>query len=173
MSRISNEKIALANERAAEANERASNNEKEAAQLRKLAEDERLARVKIEEKLAWRNLSAEQWTRLIAKLQAFAGQPFEVTTYMDDPEAVNFATIMLNKLVSSGWNHVRIQQVLGFRLFVGVVVHVASSRASDFRNAAETLASALIAEGITAEVKMLPEEGTHSNIMQIFIGKKP
>jgi hypothetical protein len=48
---------AKADEKAGKANERASNNEREAAQLRKDAEAEHLARAKIEAAVAWRQLS--------------------------------------------------------------------------------------------------------------------
>jgi hypothetical protein len=49
-------------ERASTANQRASDNEHEAARLRKLAEEERLARVKIEERVAWRRLTKRELT---------------------------------------------------------------------------------------------------------------
>jgi hypothetical protein len=45
---------------AGEANDRASKNEKEAATLRKRAEDEAMARVRIEARVAWRRLTAQQ-----------------------------------------------------------------------------------------------------------------
>jgi hypothetical protein len=59
-------------EQVAKANEHASQNEKEAEQLRKDAETERLARVKIEARVAWRRLSDEQKSDLSSKLGDFS-----------------------------------------------------------------------------------------------------
>ena len=76
---------AFALERAAHANERTGTLEKEAAGLRKesaglqkAAEDERLARTKIEERLAGWKLSPEARNRLVPKLKPFAGTPFDI-----------------------------------------------------------------------------------------------
>ena len=54
----------------------------------RIAEQERLARVKIEEKLAWRDLSPEQEKSLSSKMQPFTGQRFKLITYQDDSRNV-------------------------------------------------------------------------------------
>src|SRR5260370_36576803 len=69
---ILNGKAAEALERAAKADERASQNEKEAVRLSKIAEDERLARVKIEEDVAWRRLTKDQQIKMASRLKPFA-----------------------------------------------------------------------------------------------------
>jgi hypothetical protein len=51
------ERAGKAEQKAGEANDRASANEKDAAQLRRDAESERLARVQIEGKVEWRRLA--------------------------------------------------------------------------------------------------------------------
>ncbi|MGB9148569.1 MAG: hypothetical protein WCC14_22285 [Acidobacteriaceae bacterium] len=58
--------------KAGQANDRASQNEKEAAQLHKDAEDERLARVKIEAAVGWRSLSNQQKRDIGAALASFS-----------------------------------------------------------------------------------------------------
>lgn len=91
----STERIAAANSAAAEANERAKRYESDiasansrAAEAMRIAEQERLARVKIEEKLAWRDLSPEQEKSLSSKMQPFTGQRFKLITYQDDSRNV-------------------------------------------------------------------------------------
>jgi hypothetical protein len=66
--------VALVNQRAADAGERASKNEKEAAQLRKDAEAEHLARVKIEASVAWRRLTEQQKTEIGVSLRRFSNR---------------------------------------------------------------------------------------------------
>ena len=58
----------------AKAVERAANAEKETARLNKAAEDERLARMKIEERLADRMLSDVQLKAIAAKIKEFSGR---------------------------------------------------------------------------------------------------
>ena len=91
----STERIAAANSAAAEANERSKRYESYiasansgAAEAMRIAEQERLARVKSEEKLAWRDLSPEQEKSLSSKMQPFTGQRFKLITFKDDPETL-------------------------------------------------------------------------------------
>jgi hypothetical protein len=91
----STERIAAANSAAAEANERAKRYESDiasansrAAEAMRIAEQERLARVKIEERLAWLDLSPEQEKSLSSKMQPFTGQRFKLITYQDDSRNV-------------------------------------------------------------------------------------
>ena len=84
--------IANANERAGKADERASTNEKEAARLRKDAEAERLARVKIEAKVGWRRLTDGQKAEIGTDLGDFSNQQGAALAYLaGDVEAGMFA----------------------------------------------------------------------------------
>src|ERR1700674_4322670 len=71
----------------AEANERA-------AVANKIAEEERLARIKIEEKIAPRRLSQEQQNTITAKLMPFAGIRMNFWAYSGDTEIAEFAQDM-------------------------------------------------------------------------------
>lgn len=89
--------------RASAADRRASQDEREAAELRKLAEDERLARVKIEEAVAWRRLTKQQRTDLGSRLSSFEGQ-LALTQYnWNDVEAFGFATDIALTLQLARW----------------------------------------------------------------------
>lgn len=92
-----------ANERAGLANERASANEKEAAQLRKLAEDERLARVKLEERQGGREIKAKQKALIISSLARFKGRRFVVFVgEPNDSEVGHFTAEFLDTLIRAG-----------------------------------------------------------------------
>jgi len=82
-------RIAEAQQRAAEANQK--------------AEEERLARLKIEEKLAPRHMTADQQQAIAGKLKAFAGQKLNVFVYASDQEVVRFANSLIPALQSAGW----------------------------------------------------------------------
>lgn len=87
----------------AKANERASNNEKEAALLRKAAEDERLARVKLEESIAWRAPSQELIGQLAPSLQKFAGQRYSIIFDRDQRERLFLFMWLSTLLDESKW----------------------------------------------------------------------
>jgi DNA segregation ATPase FtsK/SpoIIIE-like protein len=72
--------IAIAEERANEANARiAIANEK--------AEAERLARVKLEKAVSWRELTDEQRQQIAVALRPFAGEQLDLFAYRDEPDA--------------------------------------------------------------------------------------
>lgn len=105
-----NERAGIAEQKAGEAKERASKNEqestalrKQAAGLRKQAEDERLARVKIEQQLEWRSLSVEQKDELRIALLPFAGARIRVSHPMGDPESGGYAADFADVVLASKW----------------------------------------------------------------------
>ena len=141
------------------------------ADFKSESEDLRIARIKIEEKLAPRNLSIEQQENISSKVKAFAGQPFTIITYPDDGETLSLAGTLDRVLISAGWVGVPVKEFLGFSLIVGIVIKIAPSRASDFKKVADALSSALVEERIVAKVEVDPE--ARPNAIQIRVGKKP
>lgn len=82
--------------------------EARAAEANKKAEEERLARVRIEERLApTRRLSPEQQQSLVGRLKSFAGERFWVITETNDwdrgSEQVRFSEQLSATLVAAGW----------------------------------------------------------------------
>jgi hypothetical protein len=185
--------IALAGQHAAEAkakaegfrldiagaNERAGKAEEKAADAIKTAETERLARVRIEEKLAGWRFSAEAQTRIITRLKPYEKTPFDLGT---DPGEIVFLETIDSLLGSAGWTR---QQPKSdnplFSLLVdgkarinyvsGIHVEIASSSWDRFRPAVEALVRVLRDEGIPAQGELSPEEKDPSCI-HIVIGKK-
>ncbi len=93
-----------ANERAGKADERAAKLEKEAAALKESAESERLARVKIEERLAWRRIDPTLYKHSVKELTPFAGSVVRLDPLgNEDPETDAFAEDIAKLLRDSHW----------------------------------------------------------------------
>jgi hypothetical protein len=82
---------ATANRQIAEARQRAAELERQAAQLQKDAEDERLARVKIEARVAWRRLTEQQKEDIGNRMKRFSNQGVSFWSNAGDVEASWFA----------------------------------------------------------------------------------
>jgi hypothetical protein len=80
-----------ANKKAQEASDRASANAIEAAGLRKEAEGERLARIAIQDEVAWRKLTKDQIRKFRKVLEPFSGQQTVIEHDLNDIEAGAFA----------------------------------------------------------------------------------
>jgi hypothetical protein len=100
----------IARDDASHANERASANEKEseqlkkdAASLQKEAEDERLARVEIEEALAARRLGPKENALLQERLSQFAGEGVGIVYFGGDAEGFTFAWDLAKVLHDAKW----------------------------------------------------------------------
>ena len=100
----------IAKQGAAEANERASANEQEASRLRskaaeleKQVEDERTARVKIEDRVAWRTINDEQRKDMVSRLSRFAPQLAECSFLSSDMEAFSFSADIADSLRAARW----------------------------------------------------------------------
>ncbi|SRR6266478_2054883 len=87
-----------ASERASKADERASKNEKEAAQLRNMAEAERLERIKLEAIVAPRSLSLDQQAQIAAACSGFRGHRVLLTSYGMDGEAAALGAQIISAL---------------------------------------------------------------------------
>jgi hypothetical protein len=151
--------IARANERAAEAN--------------KIAEQEHLARVRIEEKLAGWSMGAEAQARLLEKVRAFEGTPFDLGA---DPSAAGFMEVIDGILLAAKWKRqtpdgILLNRKARINFISGIFVEIASSREKEFRPAASALLAALQAEGIPAQGQIAKEEPDVTAI-HIIIGSK-
>jgi hypothetical protein len=117
-------------------------------ELQYLVERERLARVKIEEKLAPRSLSEEQQQRLIAKWKLFAGQKVEVFVAYDEEEVLNTGKLIERMLRSAGWS-VKSERELEITIGPerkGIVLYVSGKVPARARIAAQTWVESLADE---------------------------
>lgn len=98
------ERAAHAEQKAGEANDRASAYEKEAAQLRKDADTERLARVKIEERIAWRRVDPTRYKYFVNELTPFPGSVVSLNPLGNgDPETDTFTEDIAKLFHDSHW----------------------------------------------------------------------
>ena len=144
----------------------------EAARLNKLAEDERLARVKIEERIAPRRLANAQRSALVTALkQSSLKGLIDVVCVLGDGDGFAFATQLDEALKAAGWPTTGVNQAafggganpVGF----GIVVHAEAS--------APTYAAAL--QGAFKSAGMDIAGAVNPNIpertVQLLIGNKP
>ena len=80
----------------AEADERAAKAEQAAAEAN-------LARVKIEEHLAWRTITDEQRASLVQQLSGFAGQQISISIWPETDEIATFRYFIAKVLNEAGW----------------------------------------------------------------------
>lgn len=90
-------------EEARGAEERTLRNETEAARLRKVAEEEHLARVDLERQLAARRLPSNMQVKLAGKLLLYDGQRATVAYRAGDLESSLFAADIVRALIRAGW----------------------------------------------------------------------
>ncbi len=102
-SQVSGQIIANIEERAADAEQKAGEANREAARLTKVAEDERVARVQIEEALAPRRLTTKQRSAISSTLSRFSGQPVTAIHNTFDVEAAVFAAEIVSTLKLAKW----------------------------------------------------------------------
>jgi len=121
----------------------------EAAQANQRAEQERLARVKIEERLAPRSLTTEQEAGLRSQLSQFPGASVDIFIYGGgSDDALPLAGMISGSLQSAGWN-VRVWNTISpGRWYRGVGVSTRADADRGVENVAGSLIGALAAAGI-------------------------
>jgi hypothetical protein len=115
---------------------------------------------------------------IISKVAPFAGKQFDAVVTSSDLKLEALLLSLRHALKEAGWIEVD-------RIDVGttqsstdgatlVSIHVDASKDSELLNAAETLASALNAEGIAATVhSMTKTDSANANVIHILVGHKP
>lgn len=159
----------------AKAHDRAAQAGKEAARLNKLAEEEKLARLKIEARLADRQLTDKQIAIIASKLRSFAGQEFQLTTYSQLTETKAFADRIQSALSRAGWKFIAPDpsaSLLAGTAGVNLYVHPEASELT--QKAAKAFVAALTEHGVDATL-MPPDltlSGTPTNKIDVCVGTK-
>ncbi len=151
--------------------ERIATLQAEAEGLKAQAEADRLARVKIEQKLAPRSLSGEQQLAVVEGIKRFAPQPFRFVSYQDDPEVVHLVHGLIRVLIGAGWKGLPAKGFLMAQLEFGVRIEYAPEKAAEYAGAANALASALNEAGLAAEAGV--KASIDADSITIRVGKKP
>lgn len=189
--KAADERIADAQRHANEANERAANAElraaeatKGAAEANRIAEAERLERVKLQERFAWRILSLEQQTRIIESIKAYTGTKFDLFI-TPTPESVQLLDSIESVLKCAGWVELPPYTPgaisFGDRASLAIptarsVLQLAQSRTQTLFPAAVALLRALNAEGLAFELYHATPDGStgpNDDGIHVIIGARP
>ena len=164
--------------------ERAANAELRAAEANKKAEEERLARVKLEVRLAPRSLTSEQLNNLAEHIKPYKGVSIDILQYGETTE-ISHLRFLLNKLlIEAGWNP-RAWIVVGDGPVLGVIVGVRNNANDIEKRASTILAAALQSEGIITSLEQVftiawpgfvsgpPYDVSKEAPIRMLIGTKP
>ena len=145
--------------------------ELKAAKANQIAEEERLARVKIEQKIAPRSLSGEQQSKIAETMRPYEGQKYEIITYDDDPESVGLTTMIKQTLQAAGWEALNSNHYIWPYGSIKIAVTIEFS-IKEFKDRAEALANKLEEQGILASARSRQLTG-QKDLIRISVGKKP
>lgn len=178
----SNKALALLNKEAndarrdaATAMQRAAEAERETARLNEVAEAERLARVKLEERTALRDLTPAQFASVSKALTGFPGQGFEMVVFPVNFESNFIAGYVSGALTNAGW-----KGPAGIRLLPsppdgmlvqGIYVQATSDAGSVA--AARALFKALNDAEIAGVFDPAPLSNSDAPRVWVFVGDKP
>jgi hypothetical protein len=172
--RMGNLKESYMRKEIAETNERAAHADERAAEANEIAEKERLARIKIEERLADRSLTDAQAATIIETLKPFAGQEFEVTPYADNRESKSIADRIGQVLSQANWRFLPqefYRAMLGG--VTGVIVYIHPNADIQTKNAASSLVRVLNQENIVTELReQSTENNPKHNKIEVNVGTK-
>jgi hypothetical protein len=165
-----NELSAKANEGAASANERAAEANQRAAEANRLAESEKLARLRIEEKIRGRRLTAEQKDKLSAVLRPFA--PASITIEYpgtSDQEIVDLASDIDAAIRNAGitMSTANRSMMMGTS-WRGITILFGDDRAAE----TEAIANFLIEAGLCKK-PVSAEKSPVKSTLAIRVGAKP
>ena len=126
----------------------------------------------LEERLAARHFDAEDIQQVAAPLRKYAPQLFEVVTYDDDQEAVQFSAGLWLVMHAAGWqeNFVHVKPALA-GVIAGVVAYVSEDAPKRTKAAAWALVLGLKAKHIDASVREI--EHAPKNLINVTVGIKP
>jgi hypothetical protein len=144
-----------------------------AADANKVAEQERLARLQLEQRLAPRTLTVTQGVELVAALRKFTNQKYVFVTYQDDREAIGFAEQINAVLQAAGWQIERSKGFLAFRLELGLSVMIDPNATEQTWNAAKAFEDPFTKKGIPTTEKKTDVSTGEPETIQVRVWKKP
>lgn len=120
-----------------------------AAEAIQKAEEEHLARVKIEERLAPRTLLDEQLESIFAAISPYQDVSIDALQFGETPEIATFLALLVTPMQRAGWSP-RVWTVPGGPAVVGVHIGARVGATESELAALEALRAALAREGIEA-----------------------
>jgi hypothetical protein len=143
------------------------------------AEAEKLERVKLQEKIAWRSLTGEQQKNVSSKIRPFAGQQY-LLAVSGDPESANFLPTIDAILKDAGWVRLPPSGALltpdgtaSIGIKSKIVILVAESKQAELGPRVLEFVKALSDEGIAASAGYDPANKNSPDVIEITVGSKP
>ncbi len=177
-----NAETARAHERIAASQVEISQANERAAEAIQKAEEEKLARIRIEARIAPRSMTQQQQNELTAKLAVLATQRGTIVASPSTPESEMFARVLAAPLRAAGWDFtVSPGTSTATVLFpTGILVHydagntdrIEESEATSSGIAALALASYLNGIGVAATALPLPAALMGGKTIQVVISAK-
>jgi hypothetical protein len=152
---------------AGEAIERAAKLEREAAELNRKAEEERLARVKLEEYNAPRRITDKQAEILLSELKPLKGKKLILMTLVGDPETASFSQRLLATLKSAGLDVAPSSGMMTITP-AGLSFTSGANRTSDL----EAIGAALIKAGIASKPIQVQIDEQNLENLTLVVGPK-
>jgi hypothetical protein len=164
--------IARLNKQAGDAFERAAGAEKEAAEANRIAEQERLARLKIEQRMSDREITAAQREKMLTLLTKRAGGHVSIDSLLSEGrEAFTYAAKIVSVFRDAGWN---VPNPNGMRSFSsplsGVLIDTRRDDAQS-RELGEFIEEAFTAASIPVSVNTA-DPNLDSGAVLVLIGSK-
>lgn len=144
--------------------------EAQAAEANKKAEEERLARVKIEERLAPRRLTLDRLRRFLDILRKGPKGPVDIQFAANDAEASAFASQIRDALRNAGWDAHITAAFVSVESLQGLVVTVYNADRAPVHVA--VLKNALEQVGFPVSVRP-SDQSVPEGIVRLFVGQKP
>jgi hypothetical protein len=184
--RISDNKDRAFNEFRITSDTRVAELQKLTAEANQRAEEERLARIKIEERLAPRSIAPERFVNLVAALSRFRGTSIAVWQVGEAAEIGNVSQSAFLALRVASWD-VNFWVWVGVGPVAGIIISVQPGADVKLIEAADALATALTAAGLSCSREQWPAEwgqvgGMHNGPLaptpasvplRLIIGAKP
>jgi len=143
--------------------------EQTTAELQLKVEQEKLARVKIEERLAGRYISPEQTASLSQDLKPLRGKKVVIGFVSGVPETAKFSTILAAKLRSAG---VIVDDPVPMLLLGSVKPGIAMVIGKNRLTEAEILANALANSGLASKPVPADMDNNNADTLQLTVGPK-
>ena len=162
------ERAGKAEENLAGANERAALAEQHAAEANKIAEGERIERLKLEASIKPRRLTAEQKSKLTSLLRPFAPIPINLAwAGPGGQESADLASDVIDAITSAAIP-IPNRNILIDQYFKGVFMRAGTARLAE----AEIIAAFLIEAGF-AQKPVPVEPNSDPHFLTVLIGSKP
>jgi hypothetical protein len=124
--------------------------QKEIAQLTKQAEEDHLARVKIEQKMAPRSFDEHQQKQLAEKIKTFSGQRIDIFVIGNSLEIHNFSQKIISGLKEGNWVPLVWSPIGNSVAAQGIVLSMRDNADDNVERALKELLSGLTATGTSA-----------------------